>query len=101
MAGDFLRPLPLGESVFIVIDYYSRYYKVDIMKSTTAEKTVSSLREIFLRHGLPESITSDNGLQFLVEEFASYPQDVDIRHILVMPRCPQANGGVKRQHQSL
>ena len=78
----------------MVVDYYSRYYKVDVLKSKTAPKIISSLEEIFSRHGLPESLTSDNGPQFISAEFAENMDNQGIRH-------PQANGEVERQKQSL
>jgi hypothetical protein len=41
------------------------------MKSTVPAKVIEILKEIFFRHGLPESLTSDNGPRFIqqVQEF--------------------------------
>lgn len=61
LALDFLGPLPSGHSVLTVIDYYSRYYEIAIMKATSTENVIESLEEIFSRHGLPQAISSDNG----------------------------------------
>ena len=80
MAIDLLGPLPTGESLLVVVDYYSNYYEVDIMRSTVASKVISSLEEIFARHGLPESLTSDNGPQFVGTEFTEYMEQQGIRH---------------------
>ena len=60
LAIDLFEPLPTGESILAVVVYNSRYYEVDILKSTLASKVISSLEEMFARHGLPESLTSDN-----------------------------------------
>ena len=72
LAVDLLDPLPTGESILVVVDYYSRYYEVDILRSTVTSKIISSLEEMFARHGLPESLESDNGRQFIAAEFAEY-----------------------------
>jgi hypothetical protein len=85
----------------VVIDYYSRYYEYKIMKSTTAEKTVEALREIFARHGLPSTISSDNGPQFQSDIFRDFMETMGIVHHRVTPRWPQANGEVERQNRSL
>ena len=55
LAIDLLGPLPTGESILVVVDY-----EIDILRSTITSNVISSLEEIFARHGLPESLTSDN-----------------------------------------
>ena len=63
IALDLMGPLPTGESLLVVVDYYSRYFDVEIMQSTTTEKVVKALIPIFARHGYPFSLKSDNGRQ--------------------------------------
>jgi hypothetical protein len=54
LAADFLGPLPSGHVLFCVVDYYSRWTEIAVMKSTTsAEKTVEALDKMFITHGLP------------------------------------------------
>ena len=76
LAVDLLGPLPTGESILVVVDYYSRYYEVDILRSTVTSKIISSLQEML---GLPESLKSDNGPQFIASEFAEYMEQQGIR----------------------
>ncbi|XP_030849310.1 uncharacterized protein K02A2.6-like [Strongylocentrotus purpuratus] len=101
VAVDFLGPLPSGESILVIIDYYSRYYEYIVMRSTTAEKTVAALAGIFARHGLPLTLYSDNGPQFISQVFADYMRLTGVHHHRVTPKWPQANGEVERQNQSL
>ena len=101
LAIDLLGPLPTGESILVVVDYYSRYYEVDILKSTVASKVISSLEEMFAQHGLPESLMSDNGPQFISAEFAEYMVQQGIRHHKVTAKWPKGNGEVERQNSSL
>lgn len=101
LAVDFLGPLPSGHSVLVVVDYYSRYYEIAIMKSTTTQKTIHALHMIFARHGLPLSIRSDNGPQFSSDAFAEYMKSIGAKHVQVTPKWAQANGEVERQNASL
>ena len=80
LAVNLLGQLPTGESILVVVDYYSRYYEVDILRSAVTSKIISSLEEMFAIHGLPESLKSDNGLQFIAAEFAEYMEQQGIRH---------------------
>jgi len=72
LAADLMGPLSSGDSLFVVVDYYSRYVEVEVMRSTTADKVVKSLKRMFLTHGLPTDITTDNGPQFISDEFSTF-----------------------------
>lgn len=56
---------------------------------------------MFLTHGLPVSITTDNGPQFIAELFTDFLAEQGIEHRRVTPLWPQANGEVERQNRSL
>ena len=101
LAIDLLGPLPSGDSVLVVVDYFSRYYEVEIMRSTTSEKIIECLEKIFTTHGLPLSLRSDNGPQFSSDTFEQYLKDQGIEHRKTTPLWPQANGEVERQNKSL
>ena len=92
--------LPSGDHLLAVVDYYSRYMEVEVLKSTTADKVIASLSKIFLTHGMPVSITTDNGPQFISEEFCEFVEEESIEHRRVTPLWPQANGEVERQNLS-
>ena len=87
--------------MLVVVDYFSRYYEIEIMRSTTSEKIIESLERIFMIHGLPLSITSDNSPQFVSSEFEKYLEDCGIEHRKTTPLWPQSNGEVERQNRSL
>ena len=57
---------------FLVTDAHSKWPEVSIMSSTTAVRTISVLREMFSRLGIPEQLVSDNGPQFLSDEFKQF-----------------------------
>jgi len=60
-AINILGPLPTGENIFVIVDYYSRYFEAVIMKTVTSAAIVRVLEGIFGRLGLPYSLRSDNG----------------------------------------
>ena len=101
LAVDLLGPLPTGESIRLVVDYYSHYYEVDILRSTVTSKIISSLEEMFARCCLPESLSSDNGPQFIAAKFAEYMEQQGIRRQRVRVKCSHANGEVEHQNSSL
>lgn len=101
LATDFIGPLPSGHNLLVVIDYYSRFTEVVIMKQTTANLTVKALHETFCRFGMPESIKTDNGPQFISAEFNAFCKQFGIEHIKTTPYWPQANGEVERLNRTI
>lgn len=101
VALDFMGPLPTGENLMVIVDYYSRYKEVEIMRQITAEDTISRLHKIFTRLGFPITITLDNARQFVSTKFESYCQEHGISLNHSAPYWPQENGLVERQNRSL
>lgn len=80
VAIDYLGPLPSGEHILVVVDYYSRYYVVAVVRTITSEKTIECLETIFARHGLPEVLVSDNGPNLVSEKFEAFLKENGIKH---------------------
>ena len=98
---DYLGLLPSGEHILVVVDYYSRYYKVAVVRTITSEKTIECLETIFARHRLPEVLVSDNGPNLVSEKFEAFLKENGIKHRRVTTRWAQANGEVERQNRSI
>ena len=92
LAAELMGPLPSGDYVFVVVDYYSRFFEMEFTKSTTSEKiiNVSMLSKIFLTHGLPLSLRTDNGPQFVSDHLKKYLEENGIERRRTTPLWPQA-----------
>lgn len=101
VAIDFMGPLPSGEYLLVIVDYYSRYKELEVMTKITARETITRLDKIFTRLGYPKLITLDNGRQFISQEFEEYCKNRNIGINLSTPYWPQENGEVERQNRSL
>ena len=70
------------------------------MSSTSAECTIAKLQSLFITHGLPSQIVSDNGSGFTSAEFKNFCADNGVRQILVSPYHPSSNGLAERAVQT-
>jgi hypothetical protein len=85
-----------GKQYAITVDYYSRYFEVDNLASTTTSQVVTKLKGHFARHGIPAILTSDNGPQFSSSEFRLFTKNWGIEHQTSSPYHPTANGLVEK-----
>ena len=102
--GDFL----LGNGVrcfpLTILDDYSRYnIRIEPKESATDVKT--SFIAAFREYGLPNSVLSDNGSQFVgahkgLSTFERFLTDLDILPIHGRPIHPQTQGKIERFHRT-
>ena len=88
------------EQYLLVIDYYSRYIELALLRSTTAASVINHTKSIFARHGIPQIIVSDNGPQFASKQFEEFAQKYEFTHIASSPAYSQANGEAERAVQT-
>lgn len=101
VAADLLGPLPSGEHIFVVVYYYSRFFEIEIMKSIKATDIIRCLAGLFARYGMPETIVTDNGPQFVDRGFDQFLRLSGVEHIKTPQSWPRANGEVERQNKTL
>ena len=81
-----------GIHFLVVVDANSKWPEVREMHSTTTHRTIKVLREIFVTHGYPRVIVSDNRPQFTSEDFSTYLLGNHIVHRPSAPYHPATNG---------
>lgn len=84
----------------MVVDAHTKWPEVVPVKSTSSSSTIEILRDLFARFGIPEQIVSDNGTQFVSEEFQTFVKSNGIRHITSAPYHPATNGLAERTVQT-
>ena len=98
---DFFGPLPTGETLLVIIDLYSRFPLVEIMKKTSEIPVINRLESIFSIFGYPESCKRDNGPPFNSHKFKQYLHAVNIKDKPITPEHPEANAVVENFNRSL
>ena len=76
---DFCGPLPSNDYLLVLIDCYSRYPEVEIIRSTQSACVIPKLDKIFAVHGIPYKIVSENEPPFNSDEFSKYSKNIRYR----------------------
>ena len=89
----------------VAVDAYSKWPEVVEMSTgpagVSAARTIEELRRIFSIHGLPQQIVSDNGPQFVSDQFVQFLKQNGIKHLRSSPYHPSSNGLTERFIQTL
>ncbi|XP_026581621.1 uncharacterized protein K02A2.6-like, partial [Pseudonaja textilis] len=89
-----------GKTFLVVVDSYSKWIDVALLPTTTTQAVAKALTRFFVTHGLPDTLVSDNGPQFISSEFSRYVTNLGIRHVLTAPFHPSRNGLAERAVRS-
>ena len=84
----------------LIVDAHSKWPEIIEMPSVTTSKTIDELRKLFAAYGLPEQVVTDNGPQFIAEEFTLFLKQNGVKHSKCSPYHPSFNGAVERLVQS-
>ena len=98
---DFYGPTPSNTDLLVLVDQYSRYALVKEVTSKKAEYVIPILHEIWSTFGIPVVLKSDNGPPFTSIEFSNMCKFFGIKHQLITPYWPRANGEVERFNRNL
>lgn len=62
-----------------------QYIEVVKFSLTTTKSIVAAMKLAFARHGIPDTIISDNGPQYSSQEFKEFTKDYDFKDITCSP----------------
>lgn len=93
---DLLGPYPRSKAgntmLLIVLDQFSKFVLLKPLRKAGAAEVVRFLeQEVFHMFGVPESLWSDNGVQFVAKEFKCLTDRYGVNHIRTATHAPQSN----------
>ena len=76
----------------MTVDYYSDFFEVDRLYNKQGTEVIQKLKAHFARHGIPDTIVSDNGPPFNSSEFKRFVDRYETEHVTSSPGYPRSNG---------
>ena len=104
--ADFITKLPLAQGydlILVVVDRLTKMvHFIPTIERTSAEGLARLFRDnVWKLHGLPESIISDRGLQFITGLIRELNRMLGIKSKILTTFYPQTDGQTKRVNQEL
>ncbi|XP_014670610.1 PREDICTED: uncharacterized protein K02A2.6-like [Priapulus caudatus] len=89
-----------AKDYLVVVDYYSKYPEISLHKRKPESEMITHLLSILARHGILETIVSDNQ-PFSSREFKDFARKWDSELCTSSPTNPQSNGLSERAVQTV
>ena len=98
LALDLLGPLPFGDSLLVLVDYYSKWMLSEPQpaRSLFSDSTLSLQGLGYLI----KAMRTDNGSKLVSKEMKDSLSELGKEHWYTTPLWPRANGEVERQNRS-
>ena len=90
-----------GKDYLVLVDSHSKWLEIELMRGATSYHTIETLRKWISQFGLPTQLVSDNGPQFVSNDFKLYLEKNGIKHIRSSVYHPCSNGGAERFIQTI
>jgi hypothetical protein len=101
IAGEFVAAPHHQRFIIAAIDQYSKWPEAAVCGTVTSSAVIDFLSTLFERFGLIEELVTDNGVQFVSEEFQQFLRQHGIRHCKASLYAPQSNGAIERFNRVL
>jgi putative transposase len=82
--------------IFTVLDEYSREcLAIEVERSLQSIDVLERLADLFIKHGLPDYIRSDNGPEFTAKQLRAWLGRLGVSTLFIEPGSPWENGYVE------
>ena len=76
-----------------IIDEFTKECLMSLVqRRINSQDVILALSELFLEHGVPEHIRSDNGPEFIAKKLVSWLKGLDVKPLFIQPGSPWENG---------
>ena len=82
-------------------DYYSNFIEMARVNTITSRSVIKELKAVFARFGIPDTLITDNGLQFSTAKFNVFAKTWMFDDKTSSPTYPQSNGKAENAVQTV
>ena len=84
-----------GRHYVVLVDIYSDFIELSQLPDPNSNALIKAIKPVFATHGVPATLITDNGTNFISSEFRRFLKSWDVNHITSSPHHHQSNGRVE------
>jgi len=88
--------------ILVATDYFTKWVEAIPLKNVTSKEMIEFVKEhIIYRFGIPQTITTDQGTMFTLDEFKEFATEMGIKLLNSSPYYAQANGQAEASNKGV
>ena len=87
------------ETYIVIAEYYSKFFEVKKINSSSSKTIMNVLKEMYSRHGIPVILKSDHGPAYSSMKFRDFVKYYVFEHVTSSPRYSQSMAFIEKSVQ--
>jgi len=90
-----------NQYILVVVDYFTKWVEAEPTENITSKDVIKFLIKVFSRHGVPQVITTDNGVQFTSDMTKIFLDLYDVYVKFTSTYHPESNGLTENRNKEI
>jgi len=99
--GPLIQTRNKNQYLIVIVDYFTKWVEAEPTETITAMDVIKFLIKVFSRHGVPQVITTGNGVQFTVDMAKIFLDLYDVYVKFTSTYHPESKGLVENRNKEI
>ena len=99
--GPLVKTKRNNQYIMVIVDYFTKWVEAEPTENITSQDVIRFLINVFARHGTPQIITTDNGVQFSSDMTKVFLDLYDVYVKFVTTYHPESNGLTENRNKEI
>ena len=99
--GPLIKTKNNNQYIMVVVDYFTKWVEAEPTENITSQDVIKFLINVFARHGVPQVITTDNGVQFTSDMTKIFLDLYDVYVKFISTYHPESNGLTENRNKEI
>jgi len=99
--GPLIKTSNNNQYIIVIVDYFTKWVEAEPTENVTSKDVIKFLINVFSRHGVPQVITTDNGVQFTSDMTKIFLDLYDVYVKFTSTYHPESNGLTENRNKEI
>ena len=90
-----------NQYIIVIVDYFTKWVEAEPTENITSYDVIKFIINVFARHGVPQVINTDNGVQFTSDMTKIFLDLYDVHVKFIATYHPESNGLTENRNKEI